>query len=181
MVKWERANRTKLQTYTADVNDFIKLLVYIVDTLQHTPSSKRAKLSISNRGKKKQQRQNISHSWTLLKIIIMWCRIKSRDITGTKTSAPCIPWLYISRMVYFITCHCASFLMIWSMKLVLFMSCKKLSSFYIMEKMPQIKNVDNFSDGCAGQCKHNTFLNQHRHFLQQARVNISVMKLVSLC
>ena len=179
MVKWERVNRTKLHRqlmWTISSSCWCTLL-----TPYNTHHHRKEPNSVSQTEERRNNRDRIYHSCTLLKIIIMWCRMKSRDITGTRTSAPCIPWLYISTMVYFIACHCASFLMIWSMKLVLFMSCKKLSSFYIMEKMPQIKNVDNFSDGCAGQCKHNTFLNQHRHFLQQARVNISVIKLVSLC
>ena len=44
----ESVNKTTLWTDTADVDDIIELLVY----LQHTPSWQRAKLSISNTGKK---------------------------------------------------------------------------------------------------------------------------------
>ena len=45
----------------------------VLATLQHACSSQRVKLSISNRGKKKWQKQSVSFSWTLLKIITMWC------------------------------------------------------------------------------------------------------------
>ena len=51
--QWESVDRRTLWINTADMDNFIELLVYSVDNLTRTPSSQRAKLSISNRGKKK--------------------------------------------------------------------------------------------------------------------------------
>ena len=50
--QWESLDRTKLQTQTVNVDNFIELLVYSLDNLT-TCYFIIAKLSISNRGKNK--------------------------------------------------------------------------------------------------------------------------------
>ena len=62
-----------------------------------------------------------------LRLITVQSRMKSRDRYHCNkdhcTMHPVLWWYISRRMVYFITSHCASFLMIWSMKPVSLRSC----------------------------------------------------------
>ena len=161
--QWESVNGTTLQIHPADVGNFIKLLVYSVDNLT-TPSWQRAKLSISNRGKKKQQTQCIipldftqnyhyvlqdeiqEYHWNKYQCTMHTVVIYFKKYGVLHHISLCI----ISDDLEQDTCFVHEL--------------QRIVTLYIRENLPQIKFVDNFSDSCTMHSKkYKAFLNLCHH------------------
>ena len=153
--QWKSVDRTTLQTHSADLDDFIELLVHSVDNL--TTCSFIAKSQAHHLTQRKE------------------------EITGSE----CIILFNFAENYHFVVQDkIQGYHFIFSDDLehdtCFVHELQRIIMLYIKENLSQIKSVDYFSDGCAGLHKNSkafltlctlsqiSTLIQHGHFLQHA-------------